>query len=133
MAFFYQFWKKARVYYTLSISSGGGGAQAPPPPLDSPLSKHISFVHVNISSAPKNLRNFELFLSNLKHNFSIISCSETWFKISTKDRFTPKGYEHIYDYRLKKRGGGTSIFVKNSIIFEARHALKLDINVDLVN
>ena len=64
--------------------------------------KHISFVHVNISSAPANLRNFGLFLSNLKHNFSIICCSETWFKMSTNDRFTPKGYEHIYDYRLKK-------------------------------
>ena len=29
MTFFYKFWKKARVYYTLSISRGGG--QAPPP------------------------------------------------------------------------------------------------------
>ena len=37
MTFLYKFWKKARVYYTLSISRGGG-AQAPgPPPLDSPL------------------------------------------------------------------------------------------------
>ena len=33
--FFYKFWKKARVYYTLSISRGG--AQAPGPPLDLPL------------------------------------------------------------------------------------------------
>ena len=31
--FFYKFWKKARVYYTLSISRGGG-AQVP---VDSPL------------------------------------------------------------------------------------------------
>ena len=29
---FYKFWKKARVYYTLSISRGGGpGPRAPPP------------------------------------------------------------------------------------------------------
>ena len=28
---FYKFWKKARIYYTLSISKGGG-AQAPGPP-----------------------------------------------------------------------------------------------------
>ena len=33
--FFINFGKKARVYYTLSISRGG--AQAPGPPLDSPL------------------------------------------------------------------------------------------------
>ena len=29
---FYKFWKKARVYYTLSISRGGGRAPGPPPP-----------------------------------------------------------------------------------------------------
>ena len=28
---FYKFWKKARVYYTLSISRGGGQAPGPPP------------------------------------------------------------------------------------------------------
>ena len=28
--FFYKFWKKARVYYTLSISKGGGGPRPPP-------------------------------------------------------------------------------------------------------
>ena len=30
MTFFYKFWKKARVYYTLSISRGGGQAPGPP-------------------------------------------------------------------------------------------------------
>ena len=36
--FFIIFWKKARVYYTLSISRGGGaGPRAPP--LDSPLKR----------------------------------------------------------------------------------------------
>ena len=34
MTFLSKFWKKARVYYTLSISGGGGGG---PAPLDSPL------------------------------------------------------------------------------------------------
>ena len=29
---FYKFWKKARVYYTLSISRGGGGPGPGPPP-----------------------------------------------------------------------------------------------------
>ena len=31
MTFFYKFWKKARVYYTLSISRGGAQAPGPPP------------------------------------------------------------------------------------------------------
>ena len=30
MTFFYKFWKKALVYYTLSISRGGGGTGPPP-------------------------------------------------------------------------------------------------------
>ena len=32
MTFFYKFWKKARVYYTLSISRGGGPRPPAPPP-----------------------------------------------------------------------------------------------------
>ena len=34
MTLFYKFWKKTRVYYTLSISRGGGGGPGPraPPP-----------------------------------------------------------------------------------------------------
>ena len=31
MTFFYKFWKKALVYYTLSISRGGGGRPPGPP------------------------------------------------------------------------------------------------------
>ena len=31
MTFLYKFWKKARVYYTLSISRGGVQAPGPPP------------------------------------------------------------------------------------------------------
>ena len=32
MTLLYKFWKKARVYYTLSISRGGPGPRPPPPP-----------------------------------------------------------------------------------------------------
>ena len=31
MTFFYKFWKKARVYYTLGISRGGGPSPPGPP------------------------------------------------------------------------------------------------------
>ena len=40
-----------------------------------------NFVHVNISSASINLRNFELFLSNRKHNLLIICRS---YKLDVK-------------------------------------------------
>ena len=75
-------------------------------------SNYLSFIHINIYNIPKNLKKFELFLSNLKHEFQIICCSESWLKESTKNQYTPKGFTHVFDYRGKKRGGGTLIFIK---------------------
>ena len=94
---------------------------------------NLSFIHINICSIPKNFKNFEFFLTNLKHKFPIVCCSESWFKESSKDRYTPKGFNHIYDFRPKKRGGGTSIFIRNEIQYETREDLKLDIHVNLTN
>ena len=68
-------------------------------------SKNLYFIHINICSVPKNLNKFELFLSNLKHEFPIICCSESWLKNSTKDRYTPKGFTHVFDYREKREEG----------------------------
>ena len=62
----------------------------------------LSFIHINIRSAPKNLKKFELFLQNLKCDFPIICCSETFFKDASKVRHTPKGFDHVYDFRPKK-------------------------------
>ena len=74
-----------------------------------------NFTGLPICSVPNNLKKFELFLSNLKHEFQIICCSESWLKNSTKDRYTLKGFTHVFDYRKKKRGGGTSIFINDSV------------------
>ncbi len=97
------------------------------------INNMLSLIHINICSIPKNLKTFESFLSSLKCEFSIICCSESWFKKSTVDRHTPKNYNHIHDYRPTKRGGGTSIFIKNTIQYENRDDLKLDIHVNLCN
>ena len=94
---------------------------------------NLSFIHINICSIPKNFQYFDLFLNNLKHKFPIICCSESWFKASSKDRYTPKHFSHVYDFRPKKRGGGTSIFIKNGIEYESRDDLKLDLHTNLAN
>ena len=69
MTFFYKFWKKARVYYTLSISRGG--AQAPgPPPLDSPLGMQTY-----------NYRNtYKIYASHLSHGPSSALNNIPWTK-----------------------------------------------------
>ena len=63
---------------------------------DKTFDKNLSFIH------PKHFKTFEIFLQVLKHIFPIICCSETFFKQSSKDRYTPKGFEHVYDFRDKK-------------------------------
>ena len=93
-------------------------------------SNNLSFIHINICTVPKNFKKFELFLSNLKHEFQIICCSESRLKNSTKNRYTPKGFTHVFDYREKKRGGGTSIFINDSVQYEKRKDLKLDLHSD---
>ena len=94
-------------------------------------SNTLSFIHINICSIPKNYSNFDIFLNNLRHSFPIICCSESWFKESTKDRYTPTGCTHVYDYRPKKRGGGTSIFIRDSIQYEERMDLRMDLHQKL--
>ena len=49
------FLKKARVYYTLSISRGGGGGRPPPPPLDSPLGKGLGILCIRKNINIKNI------------------------------------------------------------------------------
>ena len=75
-------------------------------------SKNLSFIHINICSVPNFLMKFELFLSNMKHEFQIICCSESWLKNSTKDRYTPKGFTHVFDYREKREVGELRFLLK---------------------
>ena len=97
------------------------------------INNPLSFIHVNICSIPKNYGKFDAFLATLEHKFPIICCSESWFKNTSIDRHTPSGFTHVYDYRPKKRGGGTSMFIKNTIQYQQRDDLKLDIEVNLSN
>ena len=52
-------------------------------------------------------------------------------KNSTRDQYTPKGLTHVFDDREKKRGGGASIFIKDSVQYKERKDLKSDFHGDL--
>ena len=70
------------------------------------LSK-ISIMHINARSLFKNYEDFLVFLSCLKHNFSVIGISETWFKQTTDTcMFDIPGYSLLQVCRSNKRGGG---------------------------
>ena len=77
----------------------------------------MSLIHQNIRSAPKNLKNFEISLSNLGLKFKFLGLSETWFKDHNVELHGLTGYKAVHNYRKKKAGGGVSIFIRDDIEF----------------
>ena len=84
-------------------------------------------------SIPKNFSTFNLFLDQLVHKFSILGCSESWLRPNKLDLFTPLNYQHIYDIRGKTVGGGVSLYVCNTIVFNVRSDLKLEFDYNLIS
>ena len=72
-------------------------------------SLNLSLIHLNIRSAPKNLSKFETYLKCLNLKFSVIALSETWVDKSNVGLSSLDGYQHEYQYRSYKHGGGVSI------------------------
>ena len=83
----------------------------------------LPLVHLNIRSAPKHLKQFELYLNSLCLKFNIIGLCETWFKQSSVDLYTLENYNHVYKYRHNRTGGGVSLFIKHFIDYEIRDDL----------
>ena len=65
------------------------------------------------------------YMSNLKHNFTVIAMSETWFKGMNVDVYSIDGYSHVYDYRYDRAGGGVSLFMKEGIEYVRRNDLSV--------
>ena len=84
MPFLYKFWKKARVYYTLSISRGGGPRPPAPPPLDSPL---ITGPAPNFAICSRITNNVDL-MQNLEKLLVCLSVT-----IVTQGQLTPRTLE----------------------------------------
>ena len=85
----------------------------------------VSFVHLNIRSAPKNLMNFESYLQSLNFSFDCIGLTETWFNASSSEVFGIEGYNKIDKCRLNRPGGGVSILLKDDIQYKERSDLSI--------
>ena len=66
-----------------------------------------------------------VYISNLKHNFTVIAMSETWFKDINVDVYSIDGYSHGYDYRYDSAGRGVSLFMKEGIKYVRRNDLSV--------
>lgn len=81
---------------------------------------HFSMLHVNIRSTKKNFAEFNLLLTQLTHQFSILAVTESWLKPHNVELFSIKGYNHEYSIRPKKQGGGISLYIQENIDYYPR-------------
>ena len=97
----------------------------------------FSILHVNIRSIKKNISNFQLFLSQIKHEFSIICLTETWCcdqSFRNDSNLQLLNYKSIHLGRQNKRGGGVCIFIHQKILFKQRIDItKLDDDFELLS
>ena len=91
------------------------------------LQNSLSMIHVNIRSSQKNLIDFICNLENLLDvQFYFIVLSETWGTHDKAKLNIIQGYNHLYDTREQRNGGGISIYVNANIAYKKRTDLKLD-------
>jgi len=75
----------------------------------------LSLIHVNARSLHHNYKQIEQYLIVLDTTFDVIAISETWqTDTNVVDTFLPN-YTSFHTNRKTQRGGGVSIFVKNSL------------------
>ena len=86
-------------------------------------------MYMNICSSINKLRDLEYMLQNLKLNLYFIGLNENWATTMNQDIINIKGYNHEQCLRNnKKKGGGTSFHIHNSIHYRPRPDLPLPKN-----
>ena len=88
----------------------------------------FSIIHLNTRSFNKNADAVNIFLSSIDHTFSVICISETWFYDDMSNVLKIKGYELVNSPRHGRRGGGSAIYVHNTITYCTRDDLMLTSN-----
>ena len=78
----------------------------------------LSIVCFNIRSFNRNADEFLAYLACCEHDFDVIVLTETWAKDETHGLCHIPGYSSAHNFRTNKKGGGVSIFVKNSYKIE---------------
>lgn len=82
------------------------------------LNFDMSLLHVNVRSLPKNNDTFMAYLESLAVKFDVIALSETW--LSPENCHLPyisHQYNHIYNTRNHRAGGGVSLFIDKKYTF----------------
>lgn len=78
----------------------------------------LKIIYLNARSLNNKQEEIDYIIAALKHNIHVISITETWINENDASHFTFNGYHTIFSCRPKKSGGGSAIFIKNTIPFE---------------
>ena len=80
-----------------------------------------SILHVNIRSINKYCQNFSHLVDMCSIPFDIIAMSETWLSPNNNTINYLDDYNHIFNQRNGKSGGGVSLFVKKNMQYTERN------------
>ena len=89
------------------------------------LTQCLSVINFNIRSFKKNSDEFLGFLAACNYSFDILILTETWARCETHSLHHLQGYNSIHNYRDGKKGGGVSIYVRESIRCEPIDAFNI--------
>lgn len=85
----------------------------------------LALLHCNIRSISANLSSLLAFTSALNFDFPIIGLSETWLNEDTAPFFQIPNFNSVNVHRTKRRGGGVSLLIRNTLRFKRRPDLDL--------
>ena len=88
------------------------------------LTNNFSVLHHNVRSLSKNFDLFQIFLSALNVEFSVIGLCETWLSETPSPLLTVDGYSFVPNNRESRPGGGVAFYIQNDLDF----ALRADLN-----
>ena len=77
----------------------------------------FNILELNIRSFPKNFDNFILLFNPVLEAIDCIVITETWFTSNKVDMYNIPGFKSVHNYRVRKRGGGVSIYIRDNIMF----------------
>ncbi len=89
------------------------------------LNDNFSILHLNSRSFHKNRDNIDAFLACLKHTFSVIAVSETWFKEDLSNLIDITNYSLVSVPRKNRKSGGVALYIHKSLSFIVRNDLNL--------
>ena len=87
------------------------------------IKENLSLFHLNIRSLPKHHSDLTNYLQGLELEFSVIGLSETWLSNANEDLYNIENYNNVNVCRESRRGGGVSLFIRNSLSYKILHDL----------